>query len=143
MADYFTYFSVAIPLKDSTQQQYALDLAGKAAAACFRDEQEPALADIPPELLDVLEDWHFETEKDENHSIWLHSQDGGIDAACAFIQHLLKKFNPEGRVEFEWSNDCSKPRLDAYGGGAALVTAQEIKTMNTCEWLRQQAESHV
>ena len=143
MADYFTYFSVVVPLMDTTQQQYALDLAGKAAAACFRDEEEPAPADIPAELLDVLEDWHFETEKDENHSIWLHSQNGGIDAVCAFIQHLLKKFNPEGRVEFEWSNDCSKPRLDAYGGGAALVTAQEIKTMNTCEWLRQQAESHV
>jgi len=143
MADYFTSFRVAIPPKHSTQQQYALDLAGKAAAACFRDEEMPAPADIPPELLDVLEDWHFETEKDGNHSIWLHSQNGGIDAVCAFIQHLLTRFNPEGRVEFEWSNDCSRPRVDAYGGGAALVTAQEIKTMNTCEWLRQQAESHV
>ena len=48
MADYFTYFSVAIPLKDSTQQQYALDLAAKAAAACFRDEEEPPPGEYSP-----------------------------------------------------------------------------------------------
>ena len=142
MADYFTYFSVVVPLMDTRQQQYALDLAGKAAAACFRDEGEPASAEIPAELLDVLEDWHFETEKDENHSIWLHSQDGGIDAVCAFIQHLLKKFNLEGRVEFEWSHDCSRPRVDAYGGGAAIVTAQEIQTMSTSAWLQREAGGH-
>ena len=71
--------------------------------------------------------------------IWLHSADGGIDAACVFIQHLLQKYNPQGRVEFEWSNDCSKPRLDAFGGGAAIVTASEIKSISTSEWLHLNA----
>jgi len=41
-------------------------------------------------------------------------------------------------VTFEWSHDCSKPRVDAYGGGAAVITAQEIKTMSTAAWLNQQ-----
>jgi hypothetical protein len=52
---------------------------------------------------------------------------------------LLQKFDPEGQVAFEWSEDCSKPRIDAFGGGAAFITAKEIKTMTTADWLRQQA----
>ena len=62
---------------------------------------------------------------------------GGMDAVCAFIQHLLQKFDSQDRVTFEWSHDCSKPRTDAYGGGAAIVTAKEIKTMSTSQWLAE------
>jgi hypothetical protein len=142
MANYFTYFSLVLLLKDASQQQHALALAERAAEHRFRDSEESTPADIPPEFLDVLEDWSFETEKDGDNSIWLHSDSGGIDAVCAFIQHLLQKFDPKGRVEFEWSDDCSKPRTDAYGGGAAIVTAKEIRTMNTSQWLRQQAKSN-
>ena len=63
---------------------------------------------------------------------------GGVDAVCAFIQHLLHKFDPKDYVTFEWSHDCCKPRVDAYGGGAALITAKEIKTMSTATWLNEQ-----
>ena len=63
---------------------------------------------------------------------------GGLDAVCEFIQHLLQKFDPRGRVTFEWSHDCSKPRVDAYGGGAACITAKEIKSMSTAAWLNEQ-----
>lgn len=140
MADYFTNFSLVLPLKDASEQQYALELAAKAANQRF--EAEPATAEVLEDLKDVLEDWAFETEKDGDNSIWLHSYEGGIDAVCAFIQHLLKKFNPDGSVELEWSNDCSKPRVDAYGGGAAVITAGKVKSMNTSQWLQQQAKSH-
>jgi hypothetical protein len=54
------------------------------------------------------------------------------------VEHLLQKFDPKSYVTFEWSHDCSKPRVDAYGGGAAVITAQEIKTMSTVAWLNQQ-----
>ncbi len=62
----------------------------------------------------------------------------GIDALCSLIQHLLQKCDPKSHVTFEWSHDCSKPRLDAYGGGAAFITAQEIKTVSTAAWLNVQ-----
>lgn len=86
-----------------------------------------------PSLVPVLEDWDFETERTATAF-------GSIrrTAVCAFIQHLLQRFNPQGRVSFEWSHDCSKPRTDAYGGGAAVVAAQDIKTMSTSAWLDQQ-----
>ncbi len=138
MADYFTNFSVVINLATEAQQAYALALAHKAHHA----QQGEGLPDDIPEILkDAIEDWQFETEPDGSattHGIWLHSMYGGVDAVCAFIQHLLQKFEPQGRVTFEWSHDCSKPRTDAYGGGAAVITAQEIKTMNTADWLNEQ-----
>ena len=141
MANYFTNFSVVVAFKDPTEQRYALDLAAKAAGHFWRENEQPTSAEIPDEFVDVLEDWSFEVDADGEAGIWLHSDAGGIDSACVFIKHLLQKFNSKGRVEFEWSNDCSQPRVDAYGGGAAVITANKITTMSTSEWLRQQTES--
>ena len=139
MADYFTNFSLIFSLPSVEAQAYALQLADQASQIQQGDEQP---ADFPEDLKSVVEDWCFETNEDtaENKpALWLHSSNGGIDAVCSFIQHLLQKFDPQGRVEFEWANDCSKPRTDAYGGGAAIITAKKIKTMSTCEWLRKHA----
>jgi hypothetical protein len=133
MADYFTNFSLILPLKDDDQKQYAIKLAEQASSHRYHDEPLPD--SFPASLKDDLEDWNFETEA-MDEGIWLHSGSGGIDAVCAFIQHLLQKFNPAPFVAFEWSHDCSKPRTDAYGGGAAFITATDIKTMNTSDWLR-------
>jgi len=138
MADYFTNFSLVISLANETEQTYALDLAHKASLAQQGDELP---ADFPKDLADMIEDWQFETVADNStteHGLWLHSSCGGVDAVCAFIQHLLQKFDPQGKVSFEWSHDCSKPRVDAYGGGAAFITAKEIKSMSTAAWLGQQ-----
>ena len=139
MADYFTNFSLLVPLPDKDAQKYALDLASSANSAHQGDE--PA-DDLPESIKEVIEDWQFDTQADQSpggSGLWVHADSGGIDAACAFIQHLLHKFHPQGRVSFEWSNDCSKSLVDAFGGGAALVTATEIKTMSTWGWLQEQA----
>ena len=87
MADYYTRFSLVLKLQVPTQQEYALDLAAKARRHRFEDE--PLSSDSPANLVDVLEDWNFETEKNDD-GIWLHSDYGGTDAVCAFIQHLLQ-----------------------------------------------------
>ena len=137
MASYFTHFSVALSLPNEAAQAYALDLAHQADQG---RQGNPLPENFPQALANVLEDWNFETDADSpasGHGLWLHSDNGGVDALCAFLQHLLQKFDPNGRVTFEWSHDCSKPRLDAYGGGAAIVTAQEIKTMSTGQWLAE------
>ena len=139
MADYFTNFSLIITLPDEAVQKYALDLAIEGSSG-FQGAELPD--DFPKELENVTEDWCFETDAETSEgkpALWLHSSNGGIDAVCSFIQHLLQKFNLNERVTFEWSNDCSKPRVDAYGGGAAIITATEIKSMSTWEWLRQNA----
>ena len=139
MADYFTNFSLIMKLPDEAAQNYALDLAIQARDMMFEGDKPPA--EFPASLAEVVDDWQFETEAESSVGcgLWFHSDSGGIDAVCAFIQHLLQTFDPGRRVIFEWSHDCSKPRVDAYGGGAAIITANEIKTMNTGQWLQEHA----
>ena len=134
MADYFTNFSLLMSLPDKEAQAYALALAHEATVT-YQGDEPPA--NFPASLAEVIDDWQFETDASDSQDLWLHSSSGGIDAVCAFIQHLLRKFDPQGRVTFEWSNDCSKPRVDAYGGGAAIVTARKIKTITTWGWLQK------
>jgi hypothetical protein len=67
-----------------------------------------------------VENWTFETVSVDK-GIWIHSQYGGQDAACGFIQHLLQKFQFAGGVTFEWSYDCTKPLPDDCVLESALV----------------------
>lgn len=137
MADYFTSFSLIVPLPHEAAQQYALQLA-QIMSDAGQDDNLPE--HIPQSIRDEMESWSFNTEPASTpYGIWLHSEFGGIDAVCAFIQHLLQKFTPNGRVTFEWSHDCSKPLTDAYGGGAAIITATDIKSISTSEWLHLNA----
>jgi len=132
MADYYTNFSLVLPFKKE-QTEYALELVKQIEA--HRNEDQPLPPTFPSELKEVVEDWCFEVEP-EKEGLWLHSQDGGQEVACLFIQHLLQHFDSDGWVAFEWSHDCSKPRTDAYGGGAAFITATKIETFTTSDWLR-------
>jgi len=139
MADYFTKFSLILKLPDEAAQKFALALANQARDIANGNELP---GNFPASLVEAVEDWQFETEAEsspDNWELWMHSDCGGIDAVCAFIQHLLHTFNPNGSVTFEWSNDCSKPRVDAYGGGASVITSDEIKIMSTWQWLREHA----
>jgi hypothetical protein len=139
MANYFTNFSLVFSLPSAEAQAYALELADQASRIQQGDVESEK---FPDDLKSVVEDWCFETNEDnaeKKPALWLHSSNGGIDGVCAFIQHLLQKFDPQGRVTFEWSHDCSQPRTDAFGGGAAIITAKKIKTMSTHEWLSKHA----
>jgi hypothetical protein len=46
------------------------------------------------------------------------------------IQLFLRQFRPEAIVTFRWSESCSKPRLDAYGGGVYAITAENKGALN-------------
>ena len=132
MADYFTNFSFILALASTEQQNNAIKLFLQMSAI---QQGEDAPADFPASCKDAAEDCCFEVQADGPNALWLHSSSGGIDAVCAFVQHLVQKFDLKP-VTFEWSHDCSKPRTDAYGGGAAIIKADEIQTMNTSDWLR-------
>lgn len=132
MADYFTKFSLILPLKDDAQKQYALKLHKQAVE--MRDG-ERIRRSFPKSLKDCIEDWCFDIE-DCEEGVWLNSDYGGIDAVCAFVQHLLQKYDTAPFISFEWSHDCTKPRVDAFGGGAAVITKDKIETMNTSDWIR-------
>jgi hypothetical protein len=64
-----------------------------------------------------------------------------MDISPEFHSHqceqILTEFKFKDSVTFEWSHDCSKPRTDTYGGGAAVITKAGLETMNTSEWIRR------
>jgi hypothetical protein len=137
MADYFTNFSLILPLPTETAERYALNLAEQAGRIQQGDDGPD---DFPATLREVVEDWYFDTDPSDpanGWGLWLHASSGGIDAVCAFIQHLLERFDPTAHVGLEWSNDCSRPRVNAYGGGAALITAGRIVSISTGQWLHR------
>lgn len=138
MADYFTNFSFIVQLTNAAQQDQALDLFKKTSGI---QQGEEVPNDFPAALKEFADDCVFEVEAgSQANTLWLHSDCGGIDSVCEFVQHLIKQFKLLP-VAFEWSYDCTKPRTDAYGGGAAYITAEEIKTISTSEWVQQQVES--
>jgi hypothetical protein len=75
MADYYTNFSVVLPLTKQ-QQDYAIQVAKQVEQHRFQDIPLPT--DFPKMLSDELENWTFESEITEK-GIWLHSQYGGQD----------------------------------------------------------------
>jgi hypothetical protein len=138
MAEYFINFSLILPLPTEAAEKYALDLAYQVARIHHGDEIPE---DFPASLSDVVGDWVFETDASDPSSgwgLWMHSDSGGMNAVGAFIQHLLQRFDPEGYATLEWSSDCTEPRVDGYGGGASVITAERIKSINTDQWLQRQ-----
>lgn len=139
MGNYNTLFSFVMALPHEQAIDYALNLAALADTLHLQSEEARSLSkeNFPAELEDCLDDWSFEVDRNEA-GIWIHSDDSGADAACEFVQHLLDKFGIEESVGFEWANTSSKPYLDAFGGGAAIITAHEIKSWTSFAWLTLQ-----
>ena len=140
MADYFTNISLVLELKDE-EIDYAVRLAELITE--YKDGEIPVPS---PEYLEGMElfqddadNWNCDVSK-VPEGLWIHSENGSIDEIIAFVQHLLARFNYTTCVTMEWSNDCSKPRADAFGGGAAVVTATEAIYINTTQWVQRQVD---
>lgn len=121
MADYYTHFSFEIP-------------------KLHKGETEWLKAEIKrrQEIIDENDFPLFDAEYsfDPDGTLWLHDSEGcNLDNLALFVQEFIKQFRPKAIFGFEWSNDCSKPRLDAYGGGAVVITASHIYWINTSSWI--------
>lgn len=78
-------------------------------------------------------DYAFE---DEGLTLYLYSEeDGSVDAVVAFVQAFLAKFRPDKKFSIQWAEVCSNPRPGEFGGGAAVVSATQIKSMTTLQWV--------
>lgn len=145
MADYWTHLSFEIEFPDETVAAKALAAIEGWAAALRPDwyEDEPAQSEespaVPESLAQYREDFLGVQMEREGARIWVHDDGGGpnVDMLAAVIQEAFKQFHPTGQVGFEWSNDCTKPRLDAFGGGAMMIWADDVMSVNTCELLAQ------
>ncbi len=69
----------------------------------------------------------FEVETDQMEDspggIWIHDGDGmgDPDHVINYVLACAKRFKLRGRWGFSWGYDCSRPILDAFGGGACVL----------------------
>lgn len=136
MADYYTKFSAIV-------ENLTPDEAAWLHEQLDMNEDERFESDSWPEWVrernefDIWPQFEFEFEDDDTQ-LWVYSRESdNIDQVAVLIQEFLSRYRPNEAWGMQWSNDCSKPRTDAYGGGAIFVTADKIEYQSSFEWLWQ------
>ncbi len=126
MADYFTHFSCLFDVGTPENAAQALALA---ATPVEGDEDDAAPSD------------GFAVSIDEPGSSRLWNRDDGSgdpERVIGFARRCGAAFGPSGRWGFQYANTCSRPRLDAFGGGAHvldLATGETVDWTSTDGWL--------
>lgn len=127
MADYFTQFSCLFDVGSAANIERALEMRAELAAEIDAEEGT---------------DIGFEAECDPDSgeaSLWISSDCyGEPDHVIRFVLACAEAFDLQGRWGFTWSLSCSKPRLDAFGGGAQLIdlsSRRSIGWVDCADWL--------
>ena len=71
--------------------------------------------------------------------LWIRDDvTGDPQTVITFVLRCAEAFDLKGRWGFQWANTCSRPRIDAFGGGAHvldLATRETIAWTSTSGWL--------
>lgn len=136
MADFYTRFSFMLPATTAQERAWVHDVLD--AAADYSSDNDDA---VPAVLVEVFGCGYWSlgfSAELGNDGLWIYSEGcGDEDQVVAFVQHYLARFRANEVVGFEWASTCSRPCLDAFGGGAAVVSATEVTWLNTSTWLSE------
>ena len=121
MADYFTHFSCLLDVGTSGNAARALDI--------YKDLCAQSASEDPPSdgfLLSV----------DPAHGgskLWMR-EDGTGDPqrVIDFVLRCTDAFALTGRWGFQWANTCSRPRINAFAGGAHVL---DLGQRDTVAWI--------
>jgi hypothetical protein len=133
MADYFTQFSIGIKYEKK--------------ARAWLDEKLNYFSgdEYDQEVYDNGEsNWGIDHEFDDDRGyLYLSSEIApDLDKLIEVLQEYLQKFDPQGFISVTWADFCSKLRVDEFGGGAAAITAKNIKYCNTFEFVARERVKH-
>jgi hypothetical protein len=101
---------------------------------------------VGPEMAEIVKDLAYDTEYADSGDksywgqavlrqnddlaepyLWLYEEEGcTLDKPIGIVQEFFKKFRPTATLIFSWAETCSKPRVDEFGGGACLITADWV-----------------
>ena len=128
MADYFIHFSCLLDVGSPDKAARALALFQSLRAADQdADEQEVAGFDL------------VRQDAPEGSALWIHDDNcGDVEAFIRFVLHLAEELNLTGLWGFQYALTCSRPRLEAFGGGAHVIDLAARKSIgwtSTQEWL--------
>ena len=129
MAYYFTQFSCVLDAGTPDKAVAALDLFLR-----LREEDE---ASDDPEFSGfalLLQDGPGSSV------LWFHDDDGqgDVEAVIRFVLRLAEDLDLTGLWGFDYANTCSRPRLEAFGGGAHVIdlgARKSVGWISTHEWL--------
>ncbi len=128
MADYFTHFSCIIDVGTADKAACALALFQDLRAA-EQDADEPKFAGLTLSRQDAP----------EGSTLWIHDDEhGDVEAVIRFVLRLADALDLTGLWGFQYGLTCSRPRLDAFGGGAHVIDLGARKSngwTSTQEWL--------
>jgi hypothetical protein len=140
MADYSIYVSFLVPLA-ANQLDWAIE-------ELYRDPKDDDYElDNDPGVIcekryapsgprDNVTDLGVERPVPPTAWLWIRNDESvDIDALCARLQTIMRRFDVNGRWGFSWSQDCSAPRVDAYCGGACIISQTQIEEISTRDWL--------
>lgn len=66
--------------------------------------------------------FHWEDNRNDNAVLWVYAEEcGNVDDVCDFVGYVQSYCGLTEPFVIEWANSCSKPRLDAFGGGCAVI----------------------
>jgi hypothetical protein len=130
VADYFTHFSCVLDAGCPEKAARALDLHARLRA------QDEASGD--PEhggFALTLQDGPGTSV------LWFHDDgQGDVEGLIAFVLRLAAEIDLKGLWGFSYALTCSRPRLEAFGGGAHVVdlgARKNIGWVSTDEWLAE------
>lgn len=101
---------------------------------CTKQEGE-ALLKALDSLLDPGNEYKYDSDK---NSFWISNLGyGEVEPIAQEIQNPCQETLSLGPIGFEWSHSCSKPEIDAFGGGYCIITKDEIIIESTEDLLKQ------
>jgi len=72
-------------------------------------------------------------------SLWIHDDgNGDVEAVIQFVLRLAEELDLTGLWGFSFALTCSRPRIEAFGGGAHLIDLGARKSIgwtSTQDWL--------
>lgn len=116
MADYYSKFSALIPFRSVEARACALAL--QDAHNAQWEERQPHHDEHYRFGVEIVD-----PATDGTAPLWVHDDGGSnVDGLIEFVQACARQKLCAGRRwSVVWSYDCSKPRLDGYGGGACVI----------------------
>ena len=129
MADYFTQFSCVLDVSSPDKATGALELLDRLHLE-EEDADDPEFSGFALSLQDGP----------GSSILWFHDDDGqgDVEGLIRFVLRLAQDIDLTGLWGFEVAYTCSRPRLDAFGGGAHVIdlgARKSIGWISTHEWL--------
>lgn len=146
MTDYFSHFCFVVPF-NAEQTAWARRLLA-AVDALYDSVAEGA--DHDPQYDDIWEQQLYvaggDAEDPVSAGFEIKVEEGlvlitdyagqsSLDAVPRLIHSVMNHFGMEGKIGFEWGETASRSVPGAYGGGAFLVSKDEIRSMSATSWL--------